>query len=220
MGFLVPLQCVVSCKQLICGCFSCLPFNRRKCWWKNKYQDSQTIVIENMRYTSSEINEVFSMPCYLVFLSLIRGQKCQHKCRRISEMVHFKEAKYCQSANHLHLASFCFIQNKILMVNLLKYLILLQYSSFCVPLRPKLKEPEGYCQLQIMVKIPQHELKVLLHIIQICTTCYINIPLLDHISFTYTRNIHKGLKGVQKGSAIRWFIYKITTVTVFRKEKQ
>lgn len=44
-------------------------------------------------------------------------------------------------------------KSKILMVNLLKYLILLQYSSFCVPLRPKLKEPEGHCQLQITVKI-------------------------------------------------------------------
>lgn len=34
MRFLVPLNCVVLCKQLICFYFSCLPFNKMKCWKK------------------------------------------------------------------------------------------------------------------------------------------------------------------------------------------
>lgn len=107
-----PLYCVVSCNQLICWSLRFLPFNRRKCCWKTKIQESQT---SKGRYGGKLAQRLvgFSVwPATCFSLPQSRGEKCQQKRRKIAEMIHFKEAKCCRIAHHFHLASLCLIQKQ------------------------------------------------------------------------------------------------------------
>lgn len=138
MQFLVPLYCVVSCKQLICWHFSCLPFNRRKCW-KNKSLGSQVTVTEDTELHYLRDQQGFWYASILAFSFTNNRAELSTEVQKNNRDYKFQR----QNAANQHITCVLRVSasstSKLLMVNFLKYLILLQDSSFCVPVSSKLK---------------------------------------------------------------------------------
>lgn len=154
MQFLVPLYSVVSCKQLIHWCFSCLPSNRRKwCWKKISIQSDDS----NGRHGGTlpqRKTRLSECPATSFWFLKLEG-------RNVNEVQKNKWRLYIskrQNAANQHISCILWVSassiSKILMSNLLKYLILFQDISICVSLSWKLKGPGGCYLLQITVRIP------------------------------------------------------------------